>query len=177
MSLLDELRDMVKGGAKVASVVEETVQAAAPEPVAAPAVAEQKQATSEPVLLSEDRMAEIRAQESKVVPIVEAPAVVVQMETVPAVPAESLDESLDEFGEEIERPVSETEEADETIHVHSRARIAFLLRTYEKNRPELTQKRIAVDKARHSHAHPQDFSQKPQPETVRGNPQLYLRSE
>jgi hypothetical protein len=172
MSLLDELKTLVNRGP--AAVVPE------PEPVAAPAVApvaEQKQATSEPVILSEDKMAEIRVQESKVVPIVEEPEVVVQVAAIPVVPAESLDESLDEFGENPEADVDPVQEVRTDIHPRSRKRIAFLLKTYELGNMERTLARIASDKERHAHFHPQDFSQKPRPAIVPGNPQLYLSGE
>ncbi len=160
MNLMAELKSLVNGGAKTI---------AAPAPAAAVVETPAPVATSTPAVESTPAPEAVTVAPEQVI-IAQEPAVVSSLpEALPA-------GALDEFGEEIERPVDLAEEADETIHVHSRQRIAFLLRTYEKDRLDLTQKRIAVDKARHAHVHPQDFSQKPQPSVVPGNPQLFLRS-
>lgn len=81
--------------------------------------------------------------------------------------------ALDEYGENPERPVTPAEEADETLPVRSRQRIAFLLRTYEAGDISRTLARIANDKARFANAHPQ-VEQPVRYKVVDHNPQSHL---
>jgi hypothetical protein len=81
------------------------------------------------------------------------------------------------FGEDLAeedwaRPVLESEEADETLPQHSNARIRFLALTFERNRPDLTERRIRVDKMRALHANPvPTYSPYKKADT---NPQSYI---
>jgi hypothetical protein len=98
------------------------------------------------------------------------PAVVVLSDGIPV-------EAFDEYSEDPRREVIPADEVRTDLPKRSRQRIVFLLETYEAGNMERTMARIANDKERHATAHLQDFSQKPAPAVIPGNPQLYLRSE
>jgi hypothetical protein len=108
------------------------------------------------------------AEPAPSVPSVTEPTVIAQPEVIP-VPAAV---ELDCYGENPEREINWEDERRIDLPQRSPARVRYLLK-FETE--EQRTARIQNDKERHQHLYPQDFSQKPQPETVRGNPQLYLR--
>jgi hypothetical protein len=72
--------------------------------------------------------------------------------SVPASSQEAIE--LDDLGHDFRRPVDPVEEERIDLPQRSRQRIRFLLDTYEKDRPDLTQKRIQNDRARYLMAKP-----------------------
>jgi hypothetical protein len=103
------------------------------------------------------------------------PVIVTQAEAAPVVPDVDF---LDDYGEDPCRAVDPAEEVRTDLPQRSRQRIKFLLNTYEAGNIERTMARITNDRDRWAAKYASVVAPALNaPETIPGNPQLYLSGE